>query len=190
MGPAAFGYKMSWTTVRCELVQQVVESLRLPRPRPANWQEGIECAYGLKGVFVAPSLNGWISIVGFFPEDLAGSDSVALAKQRIELASKVFQISCSFATHRVTEYHHWMRAEKGRVTRCFAYLGERGEVLCNIGPVTYAEQALSFAKLPPDQWQPDEDDVMRIANTWSYDPSKLTPSSGPAALGVIADWQS
>jgi hypothetical protein len=81
-----------------------------------------------------------------------------------------------------------MRAEEGRVTRCFAYLGERGEVVCNEGPITSPEQALSFARLPPDKWQPNEDDVMKIASAWSYDPSKLTSSSGPATLGVIADW--
>lgn len=185
-GPVAFGYKMQWITVRCEVIQEVVKSLGLIHPRPANWQEGIECAYSLKGVFVAPPLNGWIAIVGFGAEDFEGHDPVSPAKRRIEAASKVFHISCCFATHRVTEYHHWMRAEEGRVTRCFAYLGERGEVLSNIGSVTTAEQALSFAKLPPDQWQPDENDVMKIAGAWSYDPSKLTPASGPASLGVIA----
>lgn len=118
-----------------------------------------------------------------------GHDPVSPAKQRIESGSKLFHVSCSFATHRVTEYHHWMRAEEGRVTRCFSYLGERGEVLSNIGSVTTAEQALSFAKLPPDHWQLDENDVMKIAGAWCYDPSKLNRSSSPAALGVIASWE-
>lgn len=185
-GPVAFGYKMGWITVRSETIQEVVNSLELRHPRPANWQEGIDCAYRLQGVFVAPPLNGWIAVVGFGPQTFAGHDSVSAAKRRIESASKVFRASCSFATHRVTEYHHWMRADEGRVTRCFAYLGERGEVLSNEGPITTAEQALTYGKLPPEQWQPDEDDVMKIASAWSYDPSKLTFSSGPAALGVIA----
>jgi hypothetical protein len=39
--PVAFGYKMSWITVRSEMIQEVVESLRLLHARPANWQEGI-----------------------------------------------------------------------------------------------------------------------------------------------------
>jgi len=186
VGPVAFGYKMQWITVRGEMIQEVVDSLGLRHPRPANWQEGIACAYSLQGVFVAPPLNGWIAIVGFRAEDFVGNDSVSPAKRQVEFASKVFHASCSFATHRVTEYHHWMRAEEGRVTRCFAYLGERGEVLCNEGPITTAEQALSFGKLPQDQWQPDQDDVMKVASAWSYDPSKLTSSSGSAALGVIA----
>lgn len=185
-GPVAFGYKMQWITVRCEVIQEVVNSLRLVHPRPANWQQGIESAYSLKGVFVAPPLNGWIAVVGFGAKDFVGKDSVSVAKQRIESASKVFHVSCSFATHRVTEYHHWMRAEEGRVMRCFAYLGERGEVLCDEGPLTAAEQTLSFGKLPRGQWQPDQDDVMKIASGWSYDPSKLASSSGPATLGVIA----
>lgn len=189
VGPVAFGYKMKWVTVRGEMIQDVIDSLRLVHPRPANWPEGIECAYRTKGVFIAPPLNGWIAIVGFAAEDLSGHDSMSPAKRQIESASEVFHVSCSFATHRVTEYHHWMRAEEGRVTRCFAYLGERGEVLCNEGPVTFAERALRFANLPPDQWQPDQEDVMKIAGAWSYDPSKLTPFSGPATLGVIADWK-
>lgn len=188
-GPVAFGFKMQWFTVQCELVQEVVNALRLVNARPANWQQGIETAYSLKGIFVAPPINGWIAIVGFSPEDFVGSDPVSPAKQRVESASKTFRVCCGFASHRVTEYHHWMRAEEGRVTRCFAYLGERGEILCNTGSVTTAEQSLSFTKLPPDQWKPDEDDVMRVAGVWSYDPSKLNSSSGPSALGVIAGWK-
>jgi hypothetical protein len=180
---------MSWFTVRSEDIQKVVESFGLLRPKPANWQAGIEWAYQLKGVFVAPPLDGWIAVVGLGSEDFANPDPVSPAKRRIESASELFHVSCSFATHRVTEYHHWIRAEEGRVTRCFAYLGERGEVLCNAGAVTPAEQTLSFAKLPPDQWQPDESDVMKIASVWSYDPSKLTSSSGRASLGVIGTLQ-
>lgn len=36
-GPVAFGYKMQWITVRCEVVQEVVDSFRLVHPRPATW---------------------------------------------------------------------------------------------------------------------------------------------------------
>ncbi len=191
VGPVAFGYKMSWLTVRSESIQQVVESFGVLRPKPANWQEGIDWAYQLKGVFVAPPLDGWIAVVGFCPEDFVNPhpDPLSIDTRRIKSASKLFHVSCSFATHRVTEYHHWIRAEEGRVTRCFAYLGERGEVLCNDGAVTPGEQTLSFAKLPPDQWQPDQSDVMHVARVWSYDPSKLTSSSGRASLGVIGTLQ-
>lgn len=187
--PVSFGYKMSWITVRSQVIEEVVDSIGLVHPTPANWQEGIESAYVGKKVFVAPPINGWIAIVGFGTGDFTHPDPVSLSMRRIESASKRFQSSCSFATQRVIEYHHWMRAEDGRVTRCFAYLGERGETISNAGPVTSAERTLRFGNQPPDQWVPNEDDVMKIAGAWSYDPSKLNSSSYPATLGFIADWR-
>jgi hypothetical protein len=79
-----------------------------------------------------------------------------------------------------------MMAKQGRLVRCFAYIGERGETLCQSGTVTDAEKTLKFASAPPDQRFPNEEDVMMLASQWSFDPSTLSSASGPAAFGILA----
>jgi hypothetical protein len=187
--PEPFGFKMQWVSVRCESVDEVVRALSLRSPRKASWKAGIDCAYQLKEAFVAPPVQGWISIVGFGIGDFDPQDSVAAAKRRIGMVTPHFQTVCAFATHRVVEYHQWIRATDGRINRCFAYLGERGEVLCNEGNVTDVERHLTFGGKPPGEWVPDEQDVMTVARGWSYDPSTLSAASAKPAFGVIATWK-
>jgi len=186
--PEPFGFKIGWVSVKCENVDEVVHALSMRSPRKATWKAGIECAYQLKEVFVAPPILGWVSIVGFASGDLERQDSVAAAKRRIGMATPHFQTVCSFWTHRVVEYHHWIRATEGKISRCFAYLGERGEVLCNEGSVTDAERHLSFGSRPSGEWEPDERDVMTVARGWSYDPSSLSAETAKPAMGILATW--
>jgi hypothetical protein len=143
----------------------------------------------MKEVFVAPPIQGWVSIVGFAVGDFEAQDSSAAAKRRIQMVTSHFKSACAYATNRVVEYHQWIRATDHKIDRCFAYLGERGEVLCNEGKVTDAERHLSFGGKPPSEWEPDERDVMTVAHGWSYDPSNLSSTSAKPALGMIATWK-
>jgi len=179
---------MQWISVRSESIDDVVRALSLSSPRQASWRTGIEYAYQSKGVFVAPPVQGWVSIVGLAKGDFELQGDRAAMKRRIEMVIPHFRSSCAYATHRVTEYHQWIKAIDGKITRCFAYLGERGEVLCNEGKVTDAERSLSFGTKPPDQWEPDEGDVMTVARGWSYDPTGLSEHSAKPEFGVIATW--
>ena len=76
--------------------------------------------------------------------------------------------------------------ETGEGLRRFAYLGERGEILCQSGVVTDAEKKLKFASLPPNRWIPNEQDVMAVAGGWSLDPTTLSPASAAPANGIVA----
>jgi hypothetical protein len=57
-------------------------------------------------------------------------------------------------------------------------------VMSDIGEPTPVELTLRQSD-PAHEWYPDEDDVMRIAAVWSFDPSALTSDSGPAGLGML-----
>ena len=198
--PEPFGFKMGWITVRSTDIRAVAETLPIRSQSPANWHDGIEAAYNGGSVFITPPVNGWISIVGDWAMGTGERRSVlsvsapsGISRHSVEkIAQIVADLSSRFgeahgyATHRVTEYHHWILAKQGRVVRCFGYIGESGEILCQTGAVTDAEKKLQYASEPPDQWLPDEQDVMTVASGWSFDPTKLSAASGPAATGIIA----
>jgi hypothetical protein len=98
-----------------------------------------------------------------------------------------------FGTHRVVNYHAWAKAVDGRVVRAYGWLGERGEVLLDVGPKTVEEEALAFRFVDrttaegdwEDRETPDEEDVMRIAGRWSINPQEVDAylSVGTGYLG-------
>jgi hypothetical protein len=194
--PEPFGYKMGWIAVWSTDVKAVAASIPLRSQSSASWHDGIAAAYKSAAarnddtLFIAPPIDGWICLIGWWA---AGADSkcadgrieVETASTRVADLSSRFGAAQGYATHRVVEYHHWIRAEQGRVVRCFAYVGESGEVPCHLGSVISAETKLPYANLPFDSWLADQQDVMTVAGGWSFNPTKLSSSSGPAASGIL-----
>lgn len=189
----SFGYKTAWFAVRSANADAVVKALRLMNPVPAKAEFAIEAAYrdvspGLSGkAFVTPPLGGWMLVMstGFF--DFAGEEPAqfphALSKLSAELGAEVQ----FFATHRGVEGHLWARAMGGQLVLAYSYFGESGEKKVDIGEPTAEELALGFRFFDPsspdaeaegywareDLRHPDEEDVMRLAERWSVNPSVL-----------------
>jgi hypothetical protein len=186
-GPVPFGYKMGWIAVKSTSRAKVVSSVGIRSPRTASWQEGIDSAYSAGLTFVSPPIDDWVSIVGEQLMQRNGRSSVETISREVVNVSSMFGEAQGFASHRVIEYHHWMLARNGRLLRCFAYIGETGELLANIGSLTDTERGLRFFSQPQEQWQPDEQDVMAVASGWSFDPTLLTATSGSASLGVLGE---
>ena len=184
--PLPFGFKTGWISVRTTDMKAVAKSLPLRSERAANWKHGIEAAYEGDTVFITPPVNGWICVVGEWAAGMGDRRSVESVARTVSGLSSRFGEAHGYATHRVIEYHHWIMAKQGRVVRCFAYIGETGEILCQTGPLTDAETTLPCASLPPDQWIPNEEDVMTVASVWSFDPTKLSAESAPPAMGILA----
>jgi hypothetical protein len=186
-GPVPFGFKIGWIAVKSVDTAKLVSSFNVRSPRSATWQEGIDTAYKKSDLaYFTPPVDRWVCIVGEWALGQGDRVSVqSIAKRIVELRS-MFGEAHAYATHRVIEYHHWMVAKEGLLLRRFAYLGESGEVLANDGPLTAAERKLRFFNLPREQWQPNEADVMAVASAWSFDPTLLSPQSGPGKFGVLA----
>jgi hypothetical protein len=185
-----FGYKIGWIAVKGGNPGDLAQQLNLEHARRVPWTEGIEAAYRDRALqpttaFVTPPVGDWVLAVGscFLPG--GGKRSLDSLANLVTSLSVAFGEAQSFATHRVVEYHHWMRARDGHLERYFAFIGEGGEVIANIGPVTEAERKLRFSREPVEQWMPNQEDVMTMAGAWSIDPSKLTALSIPAGLGIL-----
>lgn len=181
-----FGYKTGWVAVQSGSADHVAGSLGLVDRREASWQEGVAAAYS-KGVFVCPSVDGWILAMG--EGVLAGGVDAAALSERIGSEVQVFK------THRVVDLHAWARAEEGVLTRDFEFLGESGEIVKNLGSITPAEEdeasaadcaSLAVGPVPFDDEGldfPTEETVMAVAAAWSLDPTTL---GGPDdRLGVL-----
>lgn len=169
--PVPFGYKCNWLCVKADSSEEVIDKLGLKNPQPANWDRGIEMAYNGYD-FVSPVLDGYVLVVGW------GTDVLTLAPDLLEDSAKKFPELQYFATHRVVDYHAWVKFVNGEMVRGYGWCGCDGELILNKGELTPEETELGFTNLLPDtdaDWEkydcPDEDYVLEIAAAWGVDPS-------------------
>ena len=178
----AFGYKTIWLAVRTESPRAVVEALG-GKSRPATWREGLAETTGL---FVTPSIDGWVLVTGNLEAADTTDPSTALSLPKALSTGLATEVQY-FGTHRLVEWHSWARVVRGEVVRAYGYVGESGKTLFVVGKATVDELALNFDffdERSPDAsnagyWErtdlryPGEEDVMRIAGRWSVDPTTL-----------------
>ncbi|WP_433268386.1 hypothetical protein ACQPWR_09160 [Micromonospora vinacea] len=181
-----FGYKLQWLAVRDRDADAVAAALNLSRPTPANWRDAVTAAYDDHGQWLlTPPIDRWTLAAS---RDVPAPEDDRFAAWLAALSRLLGEVQY-FGTHRVVEYHGWGRARGGVVERAFAYLGERGEVLFDVGDRTMEEQALGVgAAFDEDEpWDdddetspwPDEETVLTLAGQWSLDPRTLESAIVP-----------
>lgn len=173
-----FGYKMAWLAIKNTTPEEIIQKVSLPEAHTINWNEGIDKIYEDHGnpsaIFITPQIRGWSLVAGWYCFDFNSKDGkLEKLKDRMAELSTVFDEVQAFASHRVSEYHHWLLAKNEKVERCFACDGGGSGVLYNEGELTDAEKQLPRYKLKGSQWYPNEEDVMTIAGKWSINPTTI-----------------
>lgn len=184
-----FGYKMAWLAIKNTTPEDINQKLQLPPVRTIDWDKAMDRIYENDDpIVLTPQINGWSFIIGRYLYALdPNANDLSKLKNNTEELSIIFEEVQAFATHRVSEYHHWILAKKGKVERCFAYSGEKGKVFHNEGELTEAEKQLPRYKLKGSQWYPNEEDVMTIAGKWSINPTKIEGADIPDKACYIAN---
>jgi hypothetical protein len=179
-----FGYKCMWFAVKTDNKDKLAEILKLKNISDCNWQVGIDKAYN-GSVFITPTIDGWTLACGWGLPHGDSKEGIDEVKNILQTLSKEFGEAQFFCTHRVTEYHCWIKASNGQVVRVYSYLGESRENVVIEGKPTEFEQTLKLANTFSDEtkdekyferedvvWA-DEELVMQVAGHWSIDPTKL-----------------
>lgn len=174
-----FGYKMAWLAIKNTTPKKAIQNLQLPDTQIIDWYKGLEKVYEYHGrpnnsILLSPQIRGWTFIIGWYVCDFNKLDGkLEWLKERIIELSTVLGEVQAFATHRVSEYHHWVLAKNGKIIRCFAYAGSAGEVFYNEGELTDAEKDFPWHQLKTFHWGPKEEDVMTVAGKWSVNPQTI-----------------
>lgn len=194
----SFGYKCVWIAARTDKKNRLAEILRLKNLSECNWQIGIDKAYN-GAVFITPAIDDWTLACGFGLPHGDSKEGIEEVKLILKTLSKEFGDAQFFATHRVTEYHCWIKATNGQIERVYSFSGESGENLAIEGEPTKFEQTLKLVNTFSDEakneeyferedldW-PDEELLMQVAGHWSIDPTKLEERNAIApGLGLLA----
>jgi hypothetical protein len=185
---AGFGSKQAWLAVRDGDPAEVIRALGLRDLGEVTWRDGIDLAHLTDDrVAVTPPLPGardirWVLAVG---RHLLRPDT---ALDVTGLSARLGTEVQFFATHRVTEMHRWQRAADGVPARAFGYVGQTGEVTSWHGDPDPAERAAGLPAVFDSEATVlvAEQDVLKVADAWSIDPTTLTgrPAPGPLRIGA------
>lgn len=146
-GFVAFGFKQHWLAIPDSDPSAVATALGLRKIRPATWAEGIARLDGAEPnidqtVFVAPPIERWtLAIAGTRGIPQAEDPNWIPFLEHLSASQGHVQY---LGTHRIVGYVAWARAENGRLVRAFAYSGESGRTLVNLGQPTLEESELGI----------------------------------------------
>ncbi|GGB68157.1 hypothetical protein GCM10007424_05200 [Flavobacterium suaedae] len=198
--PVSFGYKVVWFAVKSSNAEEVANSLHLKNVKPSGWKKGIDSAYKDK-VYVSPPIDGWVLAVGWGLPSGDSKESITELKELANKLSKQFGEVQFFGTHRIVEYHCWVKSINGEIKRFYSYLGESGENLEIIGEPTEAESNYILIDTASEEakqesyWEredityPDEELVMKIAEKWSINPTTLEDRNDIRGLGLLGNYK-
>lgn len=194
--PVSFGYKCVWFAVKASNTEEVANALHLKNVKPSGWKKGIDSAYKGK-VYVTPTIDGWVLAVGWSLPAGDSEESIIELKKLSNKLSQQFGEVQFFGTHRVVEYHCWLKSINGEVKRLYSYLGESGENIEIIGQPTEAESEYILIDTASEEakqesyWEredltiADEEIVMQIAEKWSVNPTTLEDRNNIKGLGLL-----
>lgn len=172
----SFGRKAAWLAVKGSGVDRIVDELELEHVHVAGWPEGMSAAYDSfdnRSVFVTPPIDGWVFAVGAPLVELTVDRIVRLSAA---LACEVLR----FATHRVSDYGAWTRADRGALVRAYEFADHAAVI--NEGEASAGELALGIADGAYDV----EAAVLAVAGMWSINPDQLE-RYGDVGTGWIAE---
>lgn len=183
--PIDFGYKIVWIAVKTENKSKLSKILGLENLKPSNWKSGIDNAYE-NSVFITPQIGEWTLAVGMGLPPGDSQESIEKLEKMLNELSSEFGEAQFFGTHRVVEYHNWMKSVNGKMERIYSYVGESMENIKVYGNPTEPEKGLNLfnslsEEAKSDEYferedldYADEELVIKIAENWSINPTKLT----------------
>jgi hypothetical protein len=205
--PRPFGYKSTWLAVRTEDTKAVFDAIGLTQGVISNWKSGIKFSYNrdfdknVVPTFVTPPVNGWTLVLTGLGLGADGEAPKSELETLLKHLSKRFGESQYFGSYRVVDYVSWYRAKNGKIERGFSFAD--GTLFANIGQTTKAELDAGYfdmtdmteqmlwdvfmkAEEESQTYYINEEDPMKIAETWSVNPLSIDKVQGLIAATGLA----
>lgn len=180
-----------WLAIKSRNLSSVQSAFGLHNPKPCSWLEGLSAEPKL---FIAPPVKGWVLVLGSGLPD-PSDDVDACFRFVLELSRKLGHVQL-FCANRVLHHHAWVRAQRGKVVRAYAWAGR---TLWQQGKLTSAEKDLSLKcfdyAAPSEPVSFDQEDVISsnlekiplLAARWSLDPAHIEAHFFEADRGIAGE---
>jgi hypothetical protein len=181
----------TWLVVRGRSLLQVKSALAVANAKPWPVADALDTE---QRIFISPPVKGWVLVVGTDLPDPA--EDVDACFRFIQNASRRLGHVQFFSANPVLHQHAWIRAEKGKILRAYAWAGR---TLWKQGKRTPAEEELEvtcqdYCVEPNCPFHPgwetaaaNTEKVPLIAARWSLDPGNIEPALWQAANGLAGE---
>ena len=179
----------SWLAVKSDKLLAVQCALGLHNAKPCSWKDGLE-----QTLFIAPPVQGWVLIFGSGLPD-PGDDIDDCYRFVMDLSRKLGQVQF-FTASRILHHHAWIKVDKGRVVRAYAWAGRTvwkqgmqttAEVDLDLRCFDYLESLEQTTFGQPDVFATNVEKVHLLAARWSVDPALLEQSLLPQENGISGE---
>lgn len=181
-----------WLAVRTHNPRLVQVALGVQNARACAWSDAIIAPFEPR-LFIAPSVNGWVVVMGCdLPDPADDVDDCFLFLT--QLSQKLGEVQF-FSRNRAVSHHGWARLDRGKVIRAYMWAGQ---TVWNQGSVTEAERDLKVRCLGYTEGSDvlglsdrevlalNTERVVRLAGAWSLDPTSIE-SETLEAKGIAGD---
>jgi hypothetical protein len=173
-GRSEFGYKSAWFAVRSTNTAAVAASMlgRVPGKRPHNDAlaevQGGGSFQDVPVMFIEP-VDGWVLV----PFAIVGTETLNFEAILTSL-STTFGEAQLYISFRSSDAYRWEKWRKGKAVRRWSTEG------LDVGKITAVER-----RIFGDELDPDEDQLLELANAWSVNPMELDGPNDDIYAGVL-----
>jgi len=180
-----------WLAIKSRSLPAVQAALDVHNPKPCSLTQGLA---GDEKLFIAPPVKGWVLVTGSGLPD-PSEDVDACFRFILDVSRRLGQVQF-FSASRMLHYHAWVKADRGRVIRAYAWAGQ---TLWHQGACTAAERDLDLKCFDYGEPGPqpfltygeglytNEDKVPLLAARWSLDPARIDQRQLEADCGVAGE---
>jgi len=180
-----------WLAIKSRSLPAVQSALGVHNPKPCSLTQGLA---GDEKLFIAPPVKGWVLVTGSGLPD-PSEDIDACFRFILDVSRRLGQVQF-FCASRVLHHHAWVKADRGRVIRAYAWAGQ---TLWHQGSCTPAEKDLDLkcfdytesAAYPffiqDETLCSNVDKVPLLAARWSLDPARIDERQLDAECGIAGE---
>ncbi len=179
----------SWLAIKSGKPLAVQSALGLHNPKPCCWNDGLE-----QSLFIAPPVQGWILVLGSGLPDPT-EDIDACYRFLLKLSQKLGQVQFFHASP-VLYHHAWVKADRGRVVRAYAWAGRTlwnqglpspAETDLDLKCLQYAESLDQITFGQSETLAMNVEKVPLLAARWSIDPGVIGQTSLRQEIGIAGE---
>ena len=189
--PRNFGEKSNWTVVKTNNIKEFLTSLNAAEIKKVNWIEACE-RKNASFVFVCGPIESWILVKGFNQPQADEWQGMKAVHEYLNSLSQKYGEAHNYCSMRTSSVAMWAKSLYGEIARSCCHADTE---FYQTGLLTEIEHEIGIDPRNPMQefdenhWAnynvPGIDEVLRVANNWSFSPMKLSEMDGVPKFGYL-----
>ncbi len=192
--PKNFGEKSVWIVIKSNNIKEVLSFLNIKKIDKVPWEDGFIKNNKENGIFITGPINGWILLTGSGVLEPDYNEGMKKINSYLDKISNVYGEAQYFLSQRTTFTAIWSKSLKGKIERTYAIgdnffyqEGFTSRLEKNMALITDNPYLAENKHLFGQYAYPDVDNILKIAENWSFNPSKISDMPDVKGFGFLVE---